>query len=172
MQGHLRLIKENYIYIYIHTHICFLGPYLRHMEFPRLGIQLELQLPAHTTAMAMPDPSRVCHLYHRSWQCWIHNPLSKARDRNLILTDTSRICFHCITKRTPETIVVNTQRGGLTGLRSLAQGMLELLKKTVAWGGQSNYLWTSSGMTLLYSSLHQSTLLFKITFNGHEVGGH
>ena len=31
---------------------CFLGPYLRHMEVPRLGIESELQLPAYITAMA------------------------------------------------------------------------------------------------------------------------
>ena len=31
-------------------------------------------------ATAMPDPSHVCHLHHNSWQRWILNPLSKARD--------------------------------------------------------------------------------------------
>ena len=30
----------------------FLGSYLRHMEVPRLGVKLELQLPAYTTATA------------------------------------------------------------------------------------------------------------------------
>ena len=34
----------------------FLGLHLWHMEVPRLGVQLELQLPAYTTATAMPDP--------------------------------------------------------------------------------------------------------------------
>ena len=33
----------------------FLGPHLWHMEVPRLGIELELQLPAYATAM--PDLS-------------------------------------------------------------------------------------------------------------------
>ena len=28
---------------------CFLGPHLQHMEVLRLGVQLELQLPAYTT---------------------------------------------------------------------------------------------------------------------------
>ena len=36
----------------------FLGPHPRHMEVPRLWVQLELQLPAYVTATAMPDPSR------------------------------------------------------------------------------------------------------------------
>ena len=31
---------------------CFLGPYPKHMEVPRLGVQLELQLPANATATA------------------------------------------------------------------------------------------------------------------------
>ena len=29
---------------------CFLGPHLQHMEVPRPGVKLELQLPAYTTA--------------------------------------------------------------------------------------------------------------------------
>ena len=40
----------------------------------------ELQLLAYTTAIGMPDPSYVCHLYHRSWRRRILNPMSKARD--------------------------------------------------------------------------------------------
>jgi len=52
------------------------------MEVPRLGIKLELQLPAYTTATAaMLDwRSRFCDLHHSSWQCGILNPLSEARD--------------------------------------------------------------------------------------------
>ena len=34
----------------------FLGPHLRHMEVPRLEVESEPQPPAHTTAMATPDP--------------------------------------------------------------------------------------------------------------------
>ena len=30
-----------------------------HMEAPRLGVQSELQLPAYTTAMVLPDPSHI-----------------------------------------------------------------------------------------------------------------
>ena len=42
----------------------FLGPHPGHVEVPRLGIQSELQLPAHTTATATWDPSRICDLHH------------------------------------------------------------------------------------------------------------
>ena len=55
------------------------------MEVPRLGGGSELQLPAYATATATPDPSFGCHLHPSSPQYWIHNPLSKARDRTCIL---------------------------------------------------------------------------------------
>ena len=50
----------------------FLGPHVQHMEVPRLGVQLELQLLTYITAIAMLwDPSWVCDLCHSSWQCQI-----------------------------------------------------------------------------------------------------
>ena len=58
----------------------FLGPHLRHMEVPRLEVELELQLPAYAKATAMWDPSHVCDLHHSSWQRHILNPLSEVRD--------------------------------------------------------------------------------------------
>ena len=51
----------------------------------QLGVELELQPRAYTTATAMPDLSCVCDLHHRSWQHWILNPLSEARDRTCVL---------------------------------------------------------------------------------------
>ena len=36
--------------------VCFLGLHLQHMEVPRLGVKLELYLPAYATATATPDP--------------------------------------------------------------------------------------------------------------------
>ena len=50
------------------------------MEVPRLGVKLELQLPAYTTGTATWDPICICDLHHSSQQCWILHPLSKARD--------------------------------------------------------------------------------------------
>ena len=50
---------------------CFLGQQVQHMEVPRRGVELELQLPAYTTATAMPDSSCIHNLLHRSQQCWI-----------------------------------------------------------------------------------------------------
>ena len=48
------------------------------MEVPRLGVDLELQLPACTTAT--PDPSCICNLPRSLQQRGILNPLSEARD--------------------------------------------------------------------------------------------
>ena len=79
----------------------FLGPHSQHTEVPRLGVELELQLPAYTTATATRDPSHICDLHHSSWQCQILKPLSNARGRTHILMDTSRICFCCATSGTP-----------------------------------------------------------------------
>ena len=61
--------------------VCFLGLHLRHMEFPRLGVEEELQLPAYATATATSDRSCICDLHHSSWQRRILNPLSEVRDR-------------------------------------------------------------------------------------------
>ena len=43
----------------------FLGLYQRHMEVPRLGVKVEIQLLAYITATAMQDLSRVCNLHHK-----------------------------------------------------------------------------------------------------------
>ena len=61
------------------------------MEAPRLGVELELQLPAYITATAKWDLSRICNLHCSSGKRRILNPLSKVRDRTDILTDTSRV---------------------------------------------------------------------------------
>ena len=79
----------------------FLGPHLRHIEVPRLGVESELQLPAYATATATQDPSRVCSLHHSSRQCRILNPLSEARDQTCNLMVPSRIRFRCATMETP-----------------------------------------------------------------------
>ena len=61
---------------------CFLGPHLWHMEVPKLGVEMELQLPAYTTATATQDPSHVWDLHRSSRQHWILNPLSRGQGWN------------------------------------------------------------------------------------------
>ena len=59
------------------------------MEIPRRGLELELQLPASTTAAAAWDPSHISDLHHSPWQCRSLNPLSEARDHTRNLVDAS-----------------------------------------------------------------------------------
>ena len=56
---------------------------------------------AYATATAMPDPIRTCNLHHSSQQCWILNPLSKARawTHNLMVPRQIRFC--CTMTGTP-----------------------------------------------------------------------
>ena len=80
----LGVIPVSYLFIF------FLEPHPRHMEAPRRGVEAELQLLAHSTATATPDPSRVCGncppsesrnqahpLGHdaRCFTCWLHGEL-------------------------------------------------------------------------------------------------
>ena len=55
----------------------FLGLHLQHLEVPRLGVTLELQPLAYTTATAHDNAGSLL------------NPLSKARDRTRVLMDPS-----------------------------------------------------------------------------------
>ena len=88
----IKLSSLYFLFFYFLSFI-FLGLHLWHMEIPRLGVKLEPQLQAYTTAIATQDLSRVCGLHHSSWQCWIFNPLSKARDRTYVPMDASRVCY-------------------------------------------------------------------------------
>ena len=47
-----------------------------------LGIKLEMELEAYTTATAKSDPSHVCDLHHSSLQCWLLNPLDCGQGLN------------------------------------------------------------------------------------------
>ena len=89
MRIHVQIFFVNFVVV----NFVFLGPYLQHMEVSRLGVELELQLLAYTTATAMPKLSHLWDLHHRSQQCWILNPLSRDRDRTLVLIDTSWVCY-------------------------------------------------------------------------------
>ena len=64
-------------------------------------VELELQLLAYTTASEMLDLSHVCDLHHSSWQHWILNPLSMARDQTGNLLVPSWIRFLCAIMGTP-----------------------------------------------------------------------
>ena len=63
------------------------------MEVPRLGLELELYLPAYAIATETPNMSHVCKLGHGSQQCQILNPLSEARDQTRVLMDPSQVHY-------------------------------------------------------------------------------
>ena len=69
----------GYLSFFLSFFYCFLRPYPQHMEVPKLGVQLELQLPAYITATARPDPSLIFDLNQSSQQHRILNPLSEAK---------------------------------------------------------------------------------------------
>ena len=58
-------------------------------------VESELLLLAYARAAATRDPSCVFDLHHRSWQCWILNPLSEAKDRTYVLMDTHGSIRYC-----------------------------------------------------------------------------
>ena len=74
-----------------------LGLHPWHMEVPRLGVELKLQPPAYTTAIATWDPSHVCDPHHSLWQRWILNPLRKVRDQTPILMDAGWVHYYWAT---------------------------------------------------------------------------
>ena len=69
---------ELHILFFVCLFVCFffLELHMCHMEVPRLGVKLELHLPAYGTASAEPEVSCVCNLHCSSQQCWILNQLS------------------------------------------------------------------------------------------------
>ena len=65
---------------YFFLYFFFLRTHPKYMEFPSLGLESELQLPAYTTATATRDLNHICNLHDSSRQCQIFNPLSVARN--------------------------------------------------------------------------------------------
>ena len=89
MQWHLLLssfliISSSFILSFFFS---FLLPNLWHMEVPRARTGIRATAPDYITAMATPDPSRICDLHCSLWQCHIINPLSKTRGQTQILSE-------------------------------------------------------------------------------------
>ena len=101
-QAHHYLISTVFC-LFVCLFICFLGPYLWHMEVPRPEVESELQLPA--TATVTPDLSHIWVLCH-SLQL-ILNPLREARDWTCILLETSQIFNPLSHNRTPHHHLIN-----------------------------------------------------------------
>ena len=86
---------------FFYIHLSFVGFFLgggtlaapQYMDLPRLGLELQLHLPAYTIATAMPDPSSICDSNPSSQQCQILSSLSEASYQTDILMDASQVCY-------------------------------------------------------------------------------
>ena len=88
------LFPQRLLYsLWIYPVISFLnfvgGAHPWHMEFSRLGVKSELQLPAYITGTATLDQSHIWNRHHSSGQSWFLNPLNRARGQIHIPVDTS-----------------------------------------------------------------------------------
>ena len=111
------------------------------MEVSRLGVELELPLPAYIIATTMPDLSHICKLYHSSWQCWIFNPLSEARGWTWILIGTSQVHYCWATIGTPLHNLDSTYKWYHITL-SLGYYMLLQMALLLLW--HYSFLWLSN----------------------------
>ena len=68
---------------------CFLGPNLHHMEVPRLGVELELQLLAYSTGQFWTASATYTTAHSNAG--YLLNPLSKHKDWTSTFTDTSQV---------------------------------------------------------------------------------
>ena len=105
-------------------------------ESSQARIESDLRPATDTTVTAMPDPSLVCDLHRSLWQRQILNPLSTARDRTHIFTDTSQVLNLLSYDR-------NSEKQILTGAKVLRRTQLEKTSMTV--------LLTSVGFAGIYS---------------------
>ena len=85
--------------------VLFLGPHLHQIEFPRLGVESELQMLAKAIATGMSDLSLLWELYCSSRLFWILNPLRSARDQDYILIDRGQLSFHWATMGSPASFI-------------------------------------------------------------------
>ena len=60
------------------------------MDYSRLGVKLELQLPVYGTATAIQDLRHVSYLHHSWQQCQNINPVSDARSHTHVPIDPSQ----------------------------------------------------------------------------------
>ena len=97
----ISISQQSFFFLSFFFFFCVLGPYLWHLEVPRVGDESELQLLAYARATATQDPGCICELHHSSRQHWILNPLSEARDQTHILLDTSWVHNCWATRGTP-----------------------------------------------------------------------
>ena len=86
------------LFYFILVFLPLLGPLPQHIEVPRLGVSLELRLPAYTTATATQDPSHVCNLHSNAGSLTQgSNPQSHGSSSDSLTTEPRwellKLCF-------------------------------------------------------------------------------
>ena len=76
------------VFFFFFFFFCFLGLHLQHMEVLGLGGKIGAAAAGPLHNYSRPDLSQICDLPHSLQQRRIFSPLSKARGRTHILTDT------------------------------------------------------------------------------------
>ena len=89
--GRVGMWGQERWFLFYFSFFVFLQPHMWCMEVPLLGVESELQLWVHATAIAMPDPSCICNLHPSLWQHWI---LREAGDQTLIFTEAIGFSIH------------------------------------------------------------------------------
>ena len=121
------------------------------MEVPRLGVELELQVPVYATATAMRDPSYIRDLYHSLRQRQIPDLLSEARDQTRIFTDTSWIHFHRTTFLMSFQLSSTYQRSRCLPIRSSEGHTLQRKFRTVSPWEDSKHEWATIVLVLVFA---------------------
>ena len=156
-----KMFQSRLIVITTGEIFCFLGPRLQYVEVPELGVKSELWLLAYNTATATWDPSCICDLHHSSRHCQILTPLSDARDRIHVFTDTSQFRFHCANTGTPKSSSCQKERSQ----SHILLGVLFALVLCVCWKPLGPYVfWGQEGsdwgyMRAVWLKLKSITLL-------------
>ena len=78
--------------VVIFYYFAFLWPRPQRMEAPRLGVELEPQLPPMTQPQQREILASSSTYTHSSQQCHILSPLIEARDQTPVFMDPSWVC--------------------------------------------------------------------------------
>ena len=87
-------ISTFYLFIYLFIFLFRFTLVAYRSSQARSQIGATLLAYATATDTVAWNPSHICGLHHSSWQHWILNPLSEARDQTHILMDTGWVCYH------------------------------------------------------------------------------
>ena len=88
-------VFTNHTHIHIYTYIVLIGN--QNLIFIIFCLFRAISVACGSSQAEGWIGAIAAGLHHSSWQCWILNPLSKARDRTCILVDMSQVCYRWAT---------------------------------------------------------------------------